>query len=135
MPAPERALITGSSSEKSDLWVGLFVDGDERDILRLTATDTRTIGQPQWSRAVLAANSFHAHYRFGRVYLDIQEGCSEAVFLFDAQLLLEQGASEDLLEGFIRSNLVCAHHFFDTVRREKGLYRNTKRRAPKAVRE
>jgi hypothetical protein len=124
----EQAIFTVSSSDASDLSVLLFVDGDERNILRVTCTDKRKIMQPQWSSALLICNQYHATFRYGRVYLDIQEGRSEGIFLFDAQLLLEVGVSEDLLKSFIVVNITCAHDFFDNAKRAKGLYRNGKRR-------
>jgi hypothetical protein len=116
----EEVFCMMSESDGATLWVQFLVVGDERNILRITCTDNRPVPKCHWQRAFAICNAYHATYRFGRIYLAVEEGQSGGMLRFDAQLLVPEAVTEDFVKHFIYANLVCAHEFFGTAGRGPG---------------
>jgi hypothetical protein len=112
---------------------------DEPSIFRVMAGVGLRVPAAKVPSALRACSSYWGHFSFGRVGLVFKEGTDEGSLIFDSQILLLHGTSEQFLESFIMSNVGNAIAFFQHAW-DQGLYtacqlkrsrKNGKRSEPK----
>jgi hypothetical protein len=94
---------------------------EDRDIFRVMAGVELRVTAAKVSSALRACSSYWAHFSFGRVGLVFREGTYEGSLIFDSQILLLGGTSEQFLGSFIMSNVGNAIAFFQHAWNQ-GLY-------------
>jgi hypothetical protein len=101
-----------------DMICWYLIEGED-DIFRLLCTVDLPVPQEKWGHALLLCNNYHRQCRFGRAYLRIREGQTDAKLSFDASLDLREGVTDSSLQRFIMLSLFAAHVFFEKTREQK----------------
>jgi hypothetical protein len=103
----------------ADMTCWYLIEGEDKDILRLLCTVALHVPQEKWEQALLLCNECHGQCRFGRAYLRIKDGETDAKLYFDACLDLTEGVKESSLQRFLMLRLYAAHDFFEKTHNEK----------------
>jgi hypothetical protein len=120
-PTGDRMSTFHDLQERTGSLVRVLFTVEDRDIFRVLAGVGLRVPAGKVSSAMCACSSYWGHFSFGRVGLVFQEGTDEGSLIFDSQILLLHGASEQFLGSFIMSNVGNAIAFFQHAW-DQGLY-------------
>jgi hypothetical protein len=111
----------GDLQERIGSLVRVLFTVEEPDIFRIMAGVGLRVPAAKVPSALRTCSSYWGHFPFGRVGLVFKEGTDEGSLIFDSQVLLLHGTSQQFLGSFIMSNVGNAIAFFQHAW-DEGLY-------------
>ena len=106
---------------RSDLVCSFLVHAEPRPWFRLLCLFHAQIPRRKWGQALTLCNTYHATIRFGRAYLETQEGQEDPSLRFEAAIDCTDGLTQQFLQTFISSHIAAACLFYEMAHEDKAL--------------